>query len=99
MKAIRVHSFGGPEVLQFEEISRPDAGPGQVLVRVHAAGVNPVDTYVRAGTYPAKPNLPFTPGKDAAGTVEAVGSGVKGFKPGDRVYVGECLIGTYAEFT
>ena len=98
MKAIRVHAFGGPEVLQVEEVPKPQAGAGQVLVRIHAAGVNPLDTYIRSGAYAAKPNLPYTPGKDAAGTIEAVGSGVTDFKVGDRVYVGESLTGTYAEY-
>jgi NADPH:quinone reductase len=98
MKAIRVHAFGGPEVLQLEEVPKPQAGAGQILVRIHAAGINPVDTYIRSGAYATKLSLPFTPGKDAAGVVEAVGSGVKGFKPGDRVYVGDSLTGTYAEY-
>jgi NADPH2:quinone reductase len=67
-------------------------------VRVHAAGVNPVDTYVRSGAYAAKPALPYTPGKDAGGAVESVGSGVTNAKPGDRVYLAESLTGTYAEY-
>jgi len=99
MKAIRVHQFGGPEVLKLEEVPRPQVGPGQVLVHVHAAGVNPVDTYIRSGAYAAKPSLPYTPGKDASGIVEAVGEGVSGIKPGERVYVGDCLTGAYAEYT
>ncbi len=98
MKAIRVHEFGGPEVLRLEEIPQPQAGPGQILVRVHAAGINPVDTYVRSGNYPAKPPLPYTPGKDGAGVVAAVGEGVKLFKPGDRVYLAGSLTGAYAEY-
>ncbi len=136
MKAIRVHKFGGPEVLQLEEVPTPAAGPGQVLVKIHAAGINPVDTYIRAGTYASKPALPYTPGKDAAGIVEAVGEGVQtrpwdgrqgatplpgplpapssqgegevsaaaaagpasGLRKGDRVYVGDSLTGTCAEF-
>ena len=68
MKAIRVHKFGGPEVLQLEEIAEPKAGPGQVLVEIKAAGVNPVDTYVRSGSYAQTPPLPYIPGGDAAGT-------------------------------
>jgi NADPH2:quinone reductase len=99
MKAIRVHQFGGPEVLKLEEVPKPQAGAGQVLVKVHAAGINPVDTYIRAGTYPSKPPLPYTPGKDGAGIVEAVGPGVQNVKAGDRVYVGDCITGTYAEYT
>lgn len=98
MKAIRVHQHGGPEVMVIEEIPRPEPGPGQILVRLHAAGVNPVDTYIRAGIYATKPPLPYTPGRDAAGVVAEVGEGVTTFKPQDRVYVGESLTGTYAEF-
>src|SRR5258706_14919735 len=98
MKAIRVHQFGGPEVLQLDEVPAPLAGPGQILVRVHAAGVNPVDTYIRSGAYAAKPIPPYTPGKDAAGIVEKVGGGVPQFKPGDRVYTGGGLTGAYAEY-
>lgn len=98
MKAIRVHSFGGPEVLKLEETQIPQVSAGQILVRVKAAGVNPVDTYMRAGTYPVKPALPYTPGRDAGGVVEAVGDGVKQFKSGDRVYVADSLSGTYADY-
>lgn len=98
MKAIRVHNFGGPEVLQLEEIPKPQPGPGQILVRVHAAGINPVDCYIRSGAYAAKPPLPYTPGKDAGGVVEAVASDVRQFKPGDRVYLADSLTGTYAEY-
>ena len=97
MKAIRVRQFGGPEVLQLEEVPTLHPGPGQVLVRIHAAGVNPVDTYIRSGAYAAKPELPYTPGKDAGGTVAAWGAGVAGWSVGDRVYVGDSLTGTYAE--
>ncbi len=86
MKAIRVHEFGGPEVLRLEEVPTPRPGPGQVLVRMHAIGVNPVETYIRAGTYAYKPALPYTPGNDGAGVVEEIGSDVNEFKPGDRVY-------------
>src|ERR1700758_4886760 len=85
MKAIQVHEFGGPEVLKLEEIPTPKPAAGQVLVKVHAAGVNPYDTYMRTGTYAMKPPLPYTPGSDAAGVVEAVGEGVKKLKAGDRV--------------
>jgi len=98
MKAIQVHRFGGPEVLELHEIATPTPGPGQVLVRVHAAGVNPYDTYMRNGTYAIKPELPYTPGSDAAGTVAAVGEGVKKVKPGDRVYTAKTLTGAYAEY-
>lgn len=107
MKAIRVEEFGGPEVMKLVELPRPQPGPGQVLVRMHAAGVNPVETYIRAGTYPRKPALPFTPGNDGAGVVEQVGPPSPGygvpsddvkFRPGDRVYTAGSIGGTYAEY-
>jgi NADPH2:quinone reductase len=98
MKAIQVHQFGGSEVLELREVPTPKPGPGQVLARVRAAGVNPYDTYMRAGTYAVKPPLPYTPGSDAAGVVEAVGEGVKKVKPGDRVYTAKTISGAYAEF-
>src|SRR3984893_13468468 len=98
MKAIVVHQFGGPEVLSLEEVPTPKSAAGQVLVRIHAAGVNPYDTYMRAGTYAIKPPLPYTPGSDAAGTVEAVGEGVTKVKPGDRVYTAATVTGAYAEY-
>ena len=87
MKAIRVHKFGGPEVLQLDEVADPTPGPGQVLVQVKAAGVNPVDTYVRSGTYAQSPALPYVPGGDAAGVVKALGAGRHALKAGDRVWV------------
>ena len=100
MKAIRVHEFGGPEVLRLDEVPTPRPGPGEVLVRIRAIGVNPVETYIRAGTYARLPTLPYTPGNDCAGVVEQVGPDVNEFKPGDRVYTGGSLAGnTYAEFT
>jgi NADPH2:quinone reductase len=97
MKAIRVREFGGPELLRIEDVPDPQAGPKQVVVRIHATGVNPVDTYMRAGTYPRKPALPFTPGTDGAGLVESVGGEVNRFRAGDRVYFGGTLTGSYAE--
>jgi NADPH2:quinone reductase len=97
MKAIRVHEFGGPEVMKLEELPDLTAGPGQVVVSVKAVGVNPVDTYIRSGAYAVKPSLPYTPGLDAAGTVEAVGEGVEGVEVGERVYVAGTLRGAYAE--
>jgi NADPH2:quinone reductase len=99
MKAIRVHEFGGPEVLKLEDVPDLQAGSGQAVVRVKAAGVNPFDTYMRQGTYAIKPPLPYTPGSDAAGIVEAVGAGVEGLAVGDRVYVGGTITGAYAEQT
>jgi NADPH:quinone reductase len=98
MKAIRVHQFGGPEVMKLEEVPTPQTGTGQVLVRIHAAGINPVDTYIRSGAYATKPTLPYTPGKDGAGVVEAVGVGVQHLKIGQRVYVGDSITGTCAEY-
>jgi len=98
MKAIRVTAFGGPEVLRLEEVPTPKPGPGEVLVRIHAVGVNPVETYIRAGTYARLPELPYTPGNDGAGVVEEVGADVNDFKAGDRVYTAGSLTGTYAEF-
>jgi len=98
MKAIRVHEFGGPEVLRLEEVPTPRPGPGQVLVRMHAIGVNPVETYIRTGTYAYKPTLPYTPGNEGAGIVEEIGSDVNEVKPGDRVYTARSVSGTYAEF-
>lgn len=101
MKAIRVHKFGGPEVLQLDEVPDPRPGPGQVVVRIRAAGVNPVDTYIRSGSYTLVPPLPYVPGTDAAGVVETVGEGVTRFTTGDRVYIvrtaGPPLTGGYAE--
>jgi NADPH:quinone reductase len=99
MKAILVREFGGPEQLKLEEVPIPKPAAGQVLVRVHAAGVNPYDTYMRAGTYPVKPPFPFILGSDAAGVVEAVGDGVKKVKPGDRVFTAKTVSGAYAEYT
>jgi len=99
MKAIRVHEFGAPQVMKLEDVPDPKPAAGQVVVRVHAAGVNPVDTYVRSGAYARKPSLPYTPGSDGAGVVESVGEGVKRLKAGDRVYLAGALGGTYAEKT
>jgi len=98
MKAILVREFGGPEVLKLEEVPTPKPSPGEMLVRIHAAGVNPYDTYMRAGAYAKKPALPYTPGSDGAGVVEAVDEGVKTVKQGDRVYTAQTLSGAYAEY-
>jgi NADPH2:quinone reductase len=83
--------------LQVREVTAPQAGAGPVLVRLHAAGVNPVDTYIRSGNYARLPELPYTPGTDGAGRVEALGAGVTGLVEGQRVYVAGSLTGTYAE--
>jgi NADPH2:quinone reductase len=97
MKAIRVAQFGGPEVMHFEDVPALTPGPGQVLVNIRAAGVNPVDTYIRNGVHARKPALPYTPGLDGAGTIAAMGEGVTGLSLGDRVYIENALTGTYAE--
>jgi NADPH:quinone reductase len=98
VKAIRVREFGSPDVLALEDVPTPEAAAGQVLVRVHATGVNPYDTYMRSGSYAIKPPLPYTPGSDAAGTIESVGSGVTRVKRGDRVYTANTLSGAYAQY-
>lgn len=98
MKAIVVTEFGEPEVLKLEEL--PDLAPaaGQVLVRIRAAGVNPVETYIRSGKYAALPNLPYTPGSEGAGEVVALGEGVAAGSIDDRVFLSGSLTGTYAEY-
>jgi NADPH2:quinone reductase len=97
MKAILVGEFGGPEVLRLEEVPEPRPSAGQVVVRVRAVGVNPVDTYIRSGVHAVRPTLPYTPGLDAAGEVEAVGEGVTRLSTGQRVYTAGSVTGTYAE--
>jgi NADPH2:quinone reductase len=97
MKAIRVHEFGGPEVMQLEDVQDLSPGPGQVVVRVRAIGVNPVDTYIRSGQYAVKPSLPYTPGMDAAGVIDSVGDEVARVKVGDSVYVAGTMSGAYAQ--
>lgn len=97
MKAIRVHEFGPPTVMKLEDVPDPQPGPHQVVVAVRAAGVNPVDTYVRSGAYAKKPALPYTPGFDAAGVIESVGAEVQRFRKGDRVYIDGSITGAYAQ--
>lgn len=87
MKAICVQQFGAPEVMQLEEVPDPIPAANEVLVKIQAAGVNPVDTYIRAGDYYRLPPLPYVPGSDAAGIIEAIGSEVTAFKAGQRVYI------------
>jgi len=94
MKAIRVQSPGGQDVLKYEEVSDPKHGPGQVLVKLHAIGVNFIDVYHRTGLY--KLPLPFTPGMEGAGVVESVGEGVTEVQLGDRVAYA-MAVGAYAE--
>jgi NADPH:quinone reductase len=97
MRAVVVREFGPPEVMKLEEVPVPSPGPGQVLIRVRAIGVNPVDTYIRSGTYARKPPLPYTPGTDVGGMVEAVGADVTRVAPGDRIYA-HAVNGACAEF-
>jgi len=98
MQAIVVNEHGGPEVLKLEERPVPVPGPGEVVVRLKAVGVNPVETYQRAGGQGYQGTLPFTPGSDGAGEIELVGADVTAFRTGDRVYVGGSATGTYAEY-
>jgi len=93
MLAIVVRAFGGPEVLTLEEVPDPVPGPDEVLVHVHAVGVNPYDTYMRSGGYAISPGLPYIPGADAAGVVDQVGENVTGVRSGDRVYIGGTAAG------
>ena len=95
MKVIRVHALGGPEVLQYEDIAKPEPGNGEARVKIEASGVNYIDTYQRSGLY--KVPLPFTLGQEAAGTVDAVGAGVTEVKVGDRVAYAS-VMGAYAEY-
>ncbi|XP_066508368.1 quinone oxidoreductase-like isoform X2 [Hoplias malabaricus] len=100
MRAIRVSEFGGPSVLKLcSDLPVPTPGQKQVQIRVHACGVNPVETYIRSGSYARKPNLPYTPGSDVAGVVEAVGDGVHFLQAGDRVFTTATESGGYAEYT
>jgi NADPH2:quinone reductase len=96
VKAVRVHRFGGPEVLSLEDVPDPQPGPGQVVVRVAAIGVNPVETYVRSGKYGPRA-FPYTPGSDCAGVVESVGPDVTRLNTGDRVYTASTISGAYAQ--
>lgn len=99
MRAVRVHQFGVPEVMKVEkDLPIPVPGDTQVLIKVQATGVNPVDTYIRSGNYARLPTLPYTPGSDAAGVVEAVGEKVTNFKKGDRAYTVRSVSGAYAEY-
>lgn len=99
MRAIRVFEFGGPEVLKLQsDVAVPIPKDHQVLIKVQACGVNPVDTYIRSGTHNIKPLLPYTPGFDVAGIIEAVGESVSAFKKGDRVFTTRTISGGYAEY-
>jgi NADPH:quinone reductase-like Zn-dependent oxidoreductase len=100
MRAVRVHRFGGPESIVFEEVPRPAPGDGQVLIRVRAAGVGPWDAWVRAGKSAIPQPLPLTPGSDLSGVVDAAGPGVEAFHSGDEVFgvTNARFTGAYAEF-
>ncbi|UJR17388.1 hypothetical protein I4U23_004283 [Adineta vaga] len=100
MRAIRVEEFGDANVCKLvEDVPIPDIQPREVLIRVYAAGVNPADTYIRSGTYYRLPNsLPYTPGFDASGVIERVGTEVTNFKVGDRVFTTKTTTGAYAEY-
>ncbi|XP_021260904.1 quinone oxidoreductase isoform X1 [Numida meleagris] len=99
MRAVRVFEFGGPEVLRLQaDVPVPAPKDGQVLIKVHACGVNPVETYIRSGSYARKPALPYTPGSDVAGVIESVGEHVTAFKRGDRVFTTATLSGGYADY-
>lgn len=99
MRAIRVFEFGGPEVLKLHsDVAVPFPKGNQVLIKVHACGINPVETYIRSGTYSRKPLLPYTPGTDVAGIIEAIGDNVSTFKKGDRVFTTSTITGGYAEY-
>lgn len=95
MKAIQISETGGPEVLKLVELPIPEPGPGQVLIRIEATGVNFVEVYFRKGVY--KSSLPFIPGSEAAGTIEELGPGVSGFAAGDAV-ASTSVMGSYAEY-
>ena len=97
MRAIVIEQFGGPEVLALRDRPDPEPGSGEVVLRVRAVGVNPVDAYRRSGSYARLPRLPYTPGSDAAGEVERVGEGVTRWRPGDAVYTDHTASGAYAE--
>jgi NADPH:quinone reductase-like Zn-dependent oxidoreductase len=100
MMAWRVHAFGPPEVMRFERVPRPGPGPGEVLVRVEAAGVGPWDGWIRAGKSALPQPLPLTPGSDLSGEIAATGSGVSGLHVGDQVYgvTNPRFVGAYAEY-
>jgi NADPH:quinone reductase-like Zn-dependent oxidoreductase len=102
MKAIRIHSFGGPEVLELDDVPIPQPGDDELLMRIHAASVNPVDYKIRRGTVPwvSREMLPMTLGRDLSGTVESAGAGVDAFSDGDALYamLGGIDRGSYAQY-
>lgn len=98
MKAIHVSEFGDPTVMQIVDLPIPKPSQHEILVKIEATGVNPVDTYIRQGTYPLLPKLPYTPGMDGSGTITELGSQISNLNLGDRVYLSGSLTGTYAEY-
>ncbi|XP_049663541.1 quinone oxidoreductase isoform X2 [Accipiter gentilis] len=99
MRAVRVFEFGGPEVLKLQsDVLIPVPKENQVLIQVHACGVNPVETYIRSGNHARKPALPYSPGSDVAGVIESVGEHVTAFKKGDRVFTTGTISGGYADY-
>ncbi len=97
MKAIEVKEFGAPDVLQLVDLEAPCPGAGEILIKVEAIGINPVETYIRAGTYPSLPDLPYIPGGNVAGIIDSCGPGVNDWKPGERVYTSATVSGGYCE--
>lgn len=97
MKAIQVFKFGEPSVMQVKDVADLSAGPGEVVVTIKAAGVNPIDSYIRSGNYPLNISLPYTPGMDGAGLIKQFGEGVSEFSEGERVYIAAAQSGLYAE--
>jgi len=98
MKAIVISEFGEPSVLKIQEVPKPEPKEDEVLIRVHAFGINPVETYLRAGTYRRLPTLPYTPGRDCGGVVEQVGASVTEFQVGDRVFTDTMRKGAYSQY-
>uniref|UniRef100_A0A2I3FTK7 Quinone oxidoreductase n=1 Tax=Nomascus leucogenys TaxID=61853 RepID=A0A2I3FTK7_NOMLE len=99
MRAVRVFEFGGPEVLKLQlDIAVPIPKDHQVLIKVYACGVNPMETYIHSGTYSRKPRLPYTPGSDVTGVIEAVRDNASAFKKGDRVFTSSMISGGYAKY-
>lgn len=98
MKTIIVNEFGNAGVMKLEDVEKPQVRTNQILVKIDAIGVNPVDTYIRSGLYARKPDLPYTPGTDASGIIEETGEGITGLQKGSRVYLTGSLTGVYAEY-
>lgn len=98
MKAIKVNEFGNAEVMRLDEVNKPQVSANQILVKIEAIGVNPVDTYIRSGSYARKPELPYTPGTDASGVIDDTGNVISTFQKGSRVYLSGSLTGVYAEY-